>query len=280
MHRKELLADSGGAGRWRAASACRPSRATAATATGASRRSSTGSSSRARASPAASPARSASTCSSTGEHPPAKTLVPLALDDHVHLRLAGGAGYGEPLSRPAEEVLRDVVLGFVTIEAAEREYARRDPLHGRRRIASSGCRSTTRSTPRRPPGCALPEDLDAARAGHVGDRGHAEEEAVLDDAGDRADRRRQHRGIGDRAEPAVEDVVALVGREAGARLGRAAERGQRAARRPPRRTGSPRPAPAPSRRGARRVSRRRRRPRTGRPPRPRSSRAAAPRRGP
>ena len=58
----------------------------------------------------------------TGEHPPAKTLVPLALDAHVHLRLAGGAGYGDPLSRPPEAVLRDVVLGFVTIEAAERDY--------------------------------------------------------------------------------------------------------------------------------------------------------------
>ena len=59
----------------------------------------------------------------TGEHPPAKTLVPLELDAHVHLRLPGGAGYGEPLSRPPEEVLRDVVLGFVTVEAAEREYS-------------------------------------------------------------------------------------------------------------------------------------------------------------
>ena len=35
-------------------------------------------------------------------------------------------------------------------------------------------------------------------------------------------------GVGDRTEPAVEDVVALVGHEAGARHGRAAERGQRA----------------------------------------------------
>jgi N-methylhydantoinase B len=58
----------------------------------------------------------------TGEHPPAKTLVPLKLDDHVYLRLAGGAGYGDPRERPAELVLRDVVLGFVSVESAERDY--------------------------------------------------------------------------------------------------------------------------------------------------------------
>jgi len=58
----------------------------------------------------------------SGEHPPAKTLVPLKLDDHVHLRLAGGAGYGDPLTRTPELVLRDVVLGFVSVEAAERDY--------------------------------------------------------------------------------------------------------------------------------------------------------------
>jgi N-methylhydantoinase B len=59
---------------------------------------------------------------SDGEHPPAKTLVPLPLDAHVHLRLPGGGGYGDPRERDAEAVLRDVVDGVVSIEAAERDY--------------------------------------------------------------------------------------------------------------------------------------------------------------
>jgi N-methylhydantoinase B len=58
----------------------------------------------------------------TGEHPPQKMLVALPLDGRVHLRLGGGAGYGEPFERDPEAVLRDVVEGVVSIEAAEREY--------------------------------------------------------------------------------------------------------------------------------------------------------------
>ena len=34
----------------------------------------------------------------------------------------GGAGYGDPRAREPEAVLRDVVDGYVSVEAAEREY--------------------------------------------------------------------------------------------------------------------------------------------------------------
>jgi N-methylhydantoinase B len=34
----------------------------------------------------------------------------------------GGGGYGDPLARPVEDVVEDVVDGFVTIEGAARDY--------------------------------------------------------------------------------------------------------------------------------------------------------------
>ncbi len=40
----------------------------------------------------------------------------------MQLCLPGGGGYGDPLARPPERVLQDVVDGYVSIEAAEREY--------------------------------------------------------------------------------------------------------------------------------------------------------------
>jgi N-methylhydantoinase B len=53
---------------------------------------------------------------------PPKTVVWFAPRDEVQLYLPGGGGYGDPLTRPAERVLQDVVDGYVSIEAAEREY--------------------------------------------------------------------------------------------------------------------------------------------------------------
>ena len=47
----------------------------------------------------------------------------------VQLNPPGGGGYGEPHARPAEQVLPDVVNGYVSLEAAEREYARAGALH-------------------------------------------------------------------------------------------------------------------------------------------------------
>ena len=54
--------------------------------------------------------------------PQAKALVPLAPDARVQLNLPGGGGYGSPFKRPVELVLNDVVNGYVSLEAAEREY--------------------------------------------------------------------------------------------------------------------------------------------------------------
>jgi N-methylhydantoinase B len=40
----------------------------------------------------------------------------------VHLNLPGGGGYGDPFTRDPEHVRQDVVLGYVTPEAAVRDY--------------------------------------------------------------------------------------------------------------------------------------------------------------
>ena len=50
-------------------------------------------------------------------------LVTLAAPEQIlELRLAGGAGYGDPLDRPVDEVQRDLDQGYITAEGAEREY--------------------------------------------------------------------------------------------------------------------------------------------------------------
>jgi N-methylhydantoinase B len=38
------------------------------------------------------------------------------------VEMPGGGGYGDPKKRPAEEVLEDVLNGYVSIETAERDY--------------------------------------------------------------------------------------------------------------------------------------------------------------
>jgi N-methylhydantoinase B len=55
-------------------------------------------------------------------HAQPKTL--LSLDPHarVQLNLPGGGGYGDPFEREPESVLGDVVAGYVSVGAAEREY--------------------------------------------------------------------------------------------------------------------------------------------------------------
>jgi N-methylhydantoinase B len=54
--------------------------------------------------------------------PQPKALITLAPDARVQLNLPGGGGYGNPLQRPVALVLDDVVNGYVSLEAAEREY--------------------------------------------------------------------------------------------------------------------------------------------------------------
>lgn len=53
---------------------------------------------------------------------PGKKMVTLHPGDVLHVRLAGGAGYGDPLEREEERVLEDVLDGKVSREAAEQEY--------------------------------------------------------------------------------------------------------------------------------------------------------------
>jgi N-methylhydantoinase B len=54
--------------------------------------------------------------------PQAKADITLAPRDRVQLNLPGGGGYGDPFQRPVEMVLDDVVSGYISLEAAEREY--------------------------------------------------------------------------------------------------------------------------------------------------------------
>ncbi len=51
-----------------------------------------------------------------------KRLLVLDPDNRVQLNLPGGGGYGDPFSRDPEAVLWDVIEGYVSVEAARRDY--------------------------------------------------------------------------------------------------------------------------------------------------------------
>ena len=51
-----------------------------------------------------------------------KATVMLAPDARVQLNLPGGGGFGDPRQRAPEQVLNDVVNGYISIEAAARDY--------------------------------------------------------------------------------------------------------------------------------------------------------------
>ena len=57
-----------------------------------------------------------------GAPAPAKSLLALAPSAAVTLNLPGGGGFGDPKERAVERVLLDVVNGYVSVDAAEREY--------------------------------------------------------------------------------------------------------------------------------------------------------------
>lgn len=58
-----------------------------------------------------------------GEKPlPPKTVIWFEPDTHVQLNLPGGGGYGNPHERDPEQILDDVINGYVSIEAAARDY--------------------------------------------------------------------------------------------------------------------------------------------------------------
>jgi N-methylhydantoinase B len=52
----------------------------------------------------------------------AKAMVDLKRGDVVHVNLPGGGGYGNPFERAPEQVLRDVIEGYVAPEEAEKSY--------------------------------------------------------------------------------------------------------------------------------------------------------------
>jgi N-methylhydantoinase B len=52
----------------------------------------------------------------------AKALKDLKPGEVVHVNLPGGGGYGDPLSRDTERVRWDVIEGYITPEKAERNY--------------------------------------------------------------------------------------------------------------------------------------------------------------
>ena len=51
-----------------------------------------------------------------------KRLLMLQPGDRVHIDPPGGGGYGDPLLREPQAVLRDVIEGYASIEGAERDY--------------------------------------------------------------------------------------------------------------------------------------------------------------
>jgi N-methylhydantoinase B len=51
-----------------------------------------------------------------------KTVVWFEPDSHVHQSPPGGGGYGDPFARDIERVRDDIVNGYVSIEAAARDY--------------------------------------------------------------------------------------------------------------------------------------------------------------
>jgi N-methylhydantoinase B len=59
---------------------------------------------------------------SSGEKPERKKQLRVTPDLRVSQYLPGGGGYFAPFERDPEQVLEDVVYGYVSIEGAERDY--------------------------------------------------------------------------------------------------------------------------------------------------------------
>lgn len=60
--------------------------------------------------------------SNNGQHLQPKTVLWLESDTRLHFNTPGGAGYGQPYEREPERVLNDVVNGYVSLQAAEEIY--------------------------------------------------------------------------------------------------------------------------------------------------------------
>jgi N-methylhydantoinase B len=59
---------------------------------------------------------------STGERPNPKQLVMIPPEVTAEVTMPGGGGYFDPFERDPRLVLEDVIQGYVTLEAAERDY--------------------------------------------------------------------------------------------------------------------------------------------------------------
>jgi N-methylhydantoinase B len=51
-----------------------------------------------------------------------KATIVLNKGDTIYINTPGGGGYGDPCSRPREEIERDLREGKVTVESAKRYY--------------------------------------------------------------------------------------------------------------------------------------------------------------
>ncbi|HEY3304510.1 MAG TPA: hydantoinase B/oxoprolinase family protein [Candidatus Binatia bacterium] len=122
MRRRELRADSGGAGGWRGGLG----QLTEFTSRGEGGWSVSSIVDRTRyAAPGllgGKPGLAGELALDNGARPNPKSQIELARGQAVHLNLPGGGGYGDPLSRDPERVRQDVIAGYVTVEAAARDY--------------------------------------------------------------------------------------------------------------------------------------------------------------
>jgi N-methylhydantoinase B len=122
MRRRELRADSGGAGKWRGGLG----QLTEFTSRSEGRWSVSSIVDRTRY-PApgllgGKPGMAGELALGNGARPNPKSQIEMERGDIVHLNLPGGGGYGDPFARDPELVRQDVISGYVTTEAAAQDY--------------------------------------------------------------------------------------------------------------------------------------------------------------
>lgn len=122
MRRRELRADSGGAGKWRGGLG----QLTEFTRRGEGRWSVSSIVDRTRY-PApgllgGKPGMAGELVLGNGARPNPKSQIEMERGQSVHLNLPGGGGYGDPFARDPELVRQDVISGYVTTGAAARDY--------------------------------------------------------------------------------------------------------------------------------------------------------------
>lgn len=87
----------------------------------------------------------------TVQHFPTGKVRPLRLEaqDGFMTEMGGGGGFGDPLDRPEDLVLEDVRLGYVSPEAAERDYGVVTEANGRHPVLDRAATVELRSRRRR-----------------------------------------------------------------------------------------------------------------------------------